>query len=63
MMIIIKQNMINTYHALYFSALLNKKCILYNMELNETQTLNKELLQNSIKINDIFYSDIISKNN
>lgn len=79
----------NTYHALYFSALLNKKCILYNsfsekfnhtkfhyinyknnMELNEnnnmlneTQTLNKELLQNSIKINDIFYSDIISKIN
>ena len=33
------------------------------MELNETQTLNKELLQNSIKINYIFYSDIISKNN
>lgn len=76
----------NTYHALYFSALLNKKCILYNsfsekfnhtkfhyinyknnMELNEnnkklnkTQTLNKELLQNSIKINNIFYSDIMS---
>ena len=70
----------NTYHALYFSSLLNKKCILYNsfsekfnntkfhyinyknnMELNENnkklneiQTLNKELLQNSIKINNIF---------
>ena len=79
----------NTYHALYFSALLNKKCILYNSfsekfnhtkfhyinyknnmelnennkKLNETQTLNKELLQNSIKINNIFYSDIISKIN
>lgn len=79
----------NTYHALYFSALLNKKCILYNSfsekfnhtkfhyinyknnmelnennkKLNETHILNKELLQNSIKINDIFYSDIISKIN
>jgi len=79
----------NTYHALYFSALLNKKCILYNsfsekfnctkfdyvkyennMELNENnnrlnqiQTLNQELLQNSITINNSFYSDIISKIN
>jgi len=34
-----------------------------NKKLNETHTLNKELLQNSIKINDIFYSDIISKIN
>ena len=32
-----------------------------NKKLNETHTSNKELLQNSIKINDIFYSDIISK--
>lgn len=32
-----------------------------NKKLNEIQTLNKELLQNSIIINNIFYSDIISK--
>lgn len=77
----------NTYHALYFSALLNKKCILYNSfsekfnyikfhyikyddnmelnennkELNEILVLNKELLKDYIKINNIFYSDIMSK--
>ena len=77
----------NTYHALYFSALLNKKCILYNSfsekfnyikfhyikyqdnmvlnenneELNKIQLLNKELLKENIKINDNFYSDVISK--
>jgi len=34
-----------------------------NKRLNKIQTLNKEILQNSIKINNIFYSDIISKIN
>ena len=34
-----------------------------NKKLNEIQTLNKKLLQNSIKINNMFYSDIISKMN
>ena len=72
----------NTYHVLYFSALLNKKCILYNsfsekfnytkfeyvkyknnLELNYIKNMNKDLLQNSIKINNAFYSDIISEIN
>ena len=67
---------------LYFSALLNKKCILYNsfsekfnytkfeyvkyknnLELNYIKNMNKDLLQNSIKINNAFYSDIISEIN
>lgn len=69
----------NTYHALYFSSLLNKKCILYNsfsekfnytkfkyviyennLVYNDIKTLNKDLLQNSIKINNLFYNDIKS---
>lgn len=72
----------NTYHALYFSALLNKKCILYNsfsekfnytkfnyvkyennLKFNDIKNMNKDLIQNSIKINNAFYSDIKSKIN